>query len=222
MKPVLLLFSIFGLTLFSKAQTDTSGFRIPGIPSRISWEANPQSWKYEKERLSILAGGKTDLFVDPRHEYQVVNSPKALFSPADTFVLSAKATVSFASDYDAGVLVLFANGQEWAKLCFEFSPQKIPNIVSVVNNGVSDDCNHEAIKTNQVYLRIAGLGSHTYAFFYSLDGKRWHLVRYFSINTSLDVRLGFSSQSPTGNSCETVFSDIRYQVRQLKEIRDEN
>jgi regulation of enolase protein 1 (concanavalin A-like superfamily) len=95
-------------------------------------------------------------------------------------------------------------------------------VVSVVNNTLSDDCNHVAIESADVYLRVAGLGEHVYAFYYSRDGKRWHLVRYFTLNGAARVLVGFSSQSPTGKSCETVFSDINYQVRRLKDIRDEN
>jgi regulation of enolase protein 1 (concanavalin A-like superfamily) len=222
MRTALFLFSILSPFCFIAAQPDTGGFRMEGIPGKISWQTAPLTWKYEKARLWIQAPGKTDLFVDPRHEYEVINSPKALFNPADTFTLSAKASVQFASDYDAGVLVLFAGGREWAKLCFEYSPQKIPFVVSVVNNTLSDDCNHVAVESGDTYLRVAGLGEHVYAFYYSRDGKRWHLVRYFTLNGSEKVLVGFSSQSPTGKSCETVFSDIQYQARRLKDIRDEN
>jgi regulation of enolase protein 1 (concanavalin A-like superfamily) len=89
----------------------------------------------------------------------------------------------------------------------------------VVNNGISDDCNHTQINANQVYLRIAGLGSHVYAFHYSTDGQFWHLVRYFYLNTNKDALVGFSSQSPTGKSCQTTFTSISYAVTKLQDIR---
>jgi uncharacterized protein len=219
MKPMLLFFLLTSC-ISGRAQTGQEGFVVPGIPQKLSWQASPVSWKYEQGQLTILAGEKTDLFVDPQHAYDVVNSPKAVFSPADTFLLSAKANVHFVSDYDAAVLVLYAGDKDWAKLCFEYSPQKIPFVVSVVNNGISDDCNHVAINGNTVYLRVSGLGNHVFAFHYSTDGKKWNLVRYFSLGTSKEIRTGFSSQSPTGHSCQSIFSEINYQPHFLKDIRN--
>ena len=72
-----------------------SSFAIDGVPQKLSWMNNPVKWKYELKQLIILAGEKTDLFVDPQHEYTVVNSPKAVFRPDETFLLSAKAEVDF-------------------------------------------------------------------------------------------------------------------------------
>jgi uncharacterized protein len=201
------------------AQTGKTEFQVKEIPQPLAWINDPLKWTYAHDSLRIVGGEKTDLFIDPQHEYEVVNSPKAVFLPADSFLLSARAYVHFKTDYDAGVLVVYAGRDQWAKLCFEYSPQKKPFVVSVVNNGISDDCNHTPIGGNQVYLRIAGLGSHVYAFHYSTDGQYWHLVRYFYLNTKKDVQVGFSSQSPTGKSCQTVFTKITYTVAKLQDIR---
>jgi len=201
------------------AQT-TGTFSVDGIPQKLSWINNPVQWNYQQKQLTILAGEKTDLFVDPQHEYAVVNSPKAVFRPASTFLLSGKAEVSFKTDYDAAVLVLYAGDDAWAKLCFEYSPQKKPFVVSVVNNGMSDDCNHTPINGNRVYLRVAGLGNNIFAFHYSLDGKYWNLVRYFFLTTKKEIKVGFSSQSPTGKSCRSIFSEISYSTKKLKELRN--
>jgi hypothetical protein len=50
-------------------------------------------------------------------------------------------SVEFASVYDAGVLLVHASERQWAKLCFEYSPQQRPTLVTVVTRGTSDDCN---------------------------------------------------------------------------------
>jgi len=202
------------------AQQGTEDFQVKGIPQKISWQTAPQSWKCDGDQLTILAGAKTDLFLDPQNAYEIVNSPKAVFNPNDSFVLSARVRVDFNTDYDAGVLVLYADDKNWAKLCFEYSPQKIPFVVSVVNKGISDDCNHVPVNGRAVFLRIAGLGNHIFAFHYSDDGEHWNLVRYFSLGNASNVRVGFSSQSPTGSSCRAVFSGIRYRVHALADIRN--
>jgi hypothetical protein len=70
------------------------------------------------------------------------NAPAALFLPPDQdFSLRVRVTVDFGATYDAGVLCVYAQDQTWANLCFEYSPQNQPMIVSVVTRGASDDCN---------------------------------------------------------------------------------
>jgi Uncharacterized conserved protein len=87
--------------------------------------------------LFILAGAKTDWFSDPAGNYAKDNAPCALVTlPDDAFLLSAKVSVEFASAFDAGVLQIRATDDRWAKLCFEYSPQRRPMIVSVVTRGV--------------------------------------------------------------------------------------
>jgi regulation of enolase protein 1 (concanavalin A-like superfamily) len=217
----LFLFPLLFLTVVScLSQVAKPVLGIDEIPKKLSWINQPVSWNYLKGKFTIVAAEKTDLFVDPQHEYSVVNSPKAVFAPSDSFLLSGKVEVNFKTDYDAGVLVVFAGADEWAKLCFEYSPQKKPFVVSVVNNGISDDCNHTPIEGNKVYLRIAGLGKNIFAFHYSTDGKNWNLVRYFHLSAKNEARVGFSSQSPTGSSCTSSFSEISYRVIKLTDIRN--
>jgi regulation of enolase protein 1 (concanavalin A-like superfamily) len=220
MKPLLFLGLFLCACLTGFSQPSTTGFSMNEIPKRLNWVNHPVKWTYQDKILTIIAPEKTDLFVDPQHEYAVVNSPKAVFVPADSFLLSGKVMVNFKTDYDAGVLVVYAGASEWAKLCFEFSPQKKPFVVSVVNNGISDDCNHVPIVGNTVYLRIAGLGKNIFAFHYSTDGKYWNLVRYFSLSAKNEARVGFSSQSPTGLSCTSTFSEIYYNTTRLMDIRN--
>jgi len=194
--------------------------QIPQIPQSLHWINTPVQAAFEQGQLRILAGAKTDMFIDPLEKYSVLNAPKAVFAAADSFLLSAQASVDFKTDYDAAVLVLYAGHGHWAKLCFEYSPQKKPFVVSVVNNDISDDCNHIAVEGNHIFLRVAGLAHHVYAFHYSADGLHWQLVRYFTLRTTQPVWVGFSSQSPTGSRCQSVFSQIHYTPTTLQDIRN--
>jgi regulation of enolase protein 1 (concanavalin A-like superfamily) len=194
--------------------------KLHALPSELTWHAPPQRWKVEQEHtLTITAGEMTDVFTDPRGHFSIKNAPRALFTPlSGNFVFSAKVRVDFQATFDAGVLLLYEHDETWAKLCFEFSPQQQPMVVSVVNRGVSDDCNSASIEGNQVYLRIARIAP-TFAFHYSIDRQFWHLVRYFSLGELQNLRVGFSTQSPTGHGCTAIFSDISYDARTLSDIR---
>ncbi len=196
-------------------------FRLEGVPSDLEWRLDPVEWTVEDAaRLSIRAGEKTDLFFDPALGARNDSAPAALFAPPDRdFILSARVKVDFRSTFDAGVLHARCGGDRWAKLCFEYSPDGQPMVVSVVNHGVSDDCNSVTVAARAVYLRIAQAAQAT-AFHYSLDGERWNLVRHFSLGSLDGLRTGFSSQSPTGGGCLSVFSEIRYRPGTLKDLRN--
>ncbi|NOK58644.1 MAG: DUF1349 domain-containing protein [Chloroflexi bacterium AL-W] len=199
-------------------------FTIPTIPEALHWRHQPQSWNVDEQShdLTITAGTKTDWFYDPDRSNRNDNAPMALFTPPDThFLLSAKVTVTFATPFDAGVLVLYEQDDVWAKLCFENSPQHKPMIVSVVTRGLSDDCNATIITEPSVFLRLYR-NADTFAFHYSHDGTYWHLVRYFSLGTLTNLQVGFSSQSPTGDACTSIFSAMCYQQGMLTDIRNGN
>jgi uncharacterized protein len=195
-------------------------FTLPTIPGEFQWHIPPVEWSYEPPKgLFILAGAQTNWFSDPAGNYAKDNAPCALVTPPDaSFLLSTKISVAFASAFDAGVLQIRARDDLWAKLCFEYSPQGRPMIVSVVTRGVSDDCNSVEIDGSEIYLRVARTPQ-TWAFHYSHDGHLWHFVRYFTLGKVASLRVGFSAQSPTGMKCAVVFSEMSYRPGSLKDNR---
>jgi regulation of enolase protein 1 (concanavalin A-like superfamily) len=196
-------------------------FRLAALPAELQWRLRPAQWAQEPDGgLSVTAGSKTDLFTDPGSGGKMDSAPAALFVPPDeSFLLSARVEVAFGSTFDAGVLHAWVDGDLWAKLCFEFSPQGEPTIVSVVNRTFSDDCNSVPVVGASAFLRIAQLGRAT-AFHWSSDGKKWSLVRYFTLGRTAGLRVGFSSQSPTGPGCRSRFSQIRYRAGTLPDLRN--
>ena len=123
----------------------------------------------------------TDWFVDPQRSAEPkLNAPALLGGSSGDFLLSARVTVDFAGTYDAGVLVVYESDDVWAKLCFEYSPQREPMVVSVVTRGVSDDCNSFVVDDESVWLRIARVGP-AYAFHASTDGSNWSFIRHFAL-----------------------------------------
>lgn len=118
-------------------------FILASLPEILTWKNQPaQSTSDTQQQLSITTGSQTDWFMDPAGKHVKDNAPIALFVlPDSTFSLQAKVTVEFADMYDAGTLFVYVHDTLWAKLCFEYSPQQQPMIVSVVTRGVSDECN---------------------------------------------------------------------------------
>ncbi len=195
-------------------------FILPSIPGEFHWTNKPLTWSLGAgESLTVVAGELTDLFVDPGGHPPKDNAPVALFTPPDdSFLFSARVKVDFASTFDAGVIQIRDGEDRWAKLCFEYSPQGQPTIVSVVTLGTSDDCNSAPVDGTEVYLRAA-VTPPTIALHYSLDGHFWRLVRYFSLGSLDNLRAGLSAQAPTGSKCTAIFSEIQYRKGALNDIR---
>lgn len=215
---IYLLVFVFFICINSMAQDKTS-ISIQSLPGKLEWIEHPERYTYDSGILKIHSGPKTDMFIDPQGEYKVLNAPRAVCKSSGYFQLSSRVSVNFNSIYDAGVLILYANETQWAKLCFEYSPQGEPMVVSVVTRDISDDANCSVIKGSDVYLRVSNLGKAS-VFHYSLDGKFWHFVRYFQLETDDPLYVGFLSQSPTGQGCEARFRDIVYTNKKLEELRD--
>lgn len=183
---------------------------MPGLPA-LAWLTPPGEAQVTDDKvLAITAGPQTDWVTDPETGTRVWSAPAIAFPAPEQCILSACVTASFADTFDAGVLLAYRDEQTWAKLCFEYSPQRQPMVVSVVTRGLSDDCNSVTVDRDWVYLRIARTPA-ALAFHYSLDGNYWHFVRLFALAEPGDpLELGFLAQSPVGVTATARFSDIRY------------
>ncbi len=167
--------------------------------------------------LTISAGAKTDWFVDPFDGTVAKNAPILLFTPDSDYVFGARVTLKFITKWDAGALMLWGDDHHWAKLSFELSPGKKPTLVTVVTRGLSDDCNSSEVQGDAVYLRLAKSGR-TYVFYFSTHGRDWQILRTFSLDTELPIRVGFEAQSPAGSGAVVKFSAITYDPHRIGNI----
>jgi hypothetical protein len=191
---------------------------LAALPSPLRWQETPVEWSSDGATLHATAGAVTDLFIDPQGSAPKLNAPRLVTPLTGDFLLSARVTVDFRADFDAGVLLVYAGERTWAKLCFEYSPQRLPMVVSVVTRGVSDDANGFTFESRSIWLRVARLGG-AFAFHASTDGAYWHMIRHFAIDSSATVDAGFLVQSPTGEGCAVAFDAIAYTPARLAALR---
>lgn len=176
------------------------------------------------DALVLTAAAGTDLFVDPAGGDGTPPDAGRLEAvpPAGDFTLAARVRPQFASIYDAGALLLYAEDRRWAKLAFELSPQRKPTAVTVVTRGYSDDSNSFEASVEALWLRVTRKGL-AWAFHASEDGEWWSLLRYFNLGeheTGQIVRVGFLAQSPTGPGCSAVFDNIVFATETPGDLRD--
>jgi len=211
-------FFLVVMTFFSFAaiaQTPNNDPVLPGFPQSFYWRNNPADWSVKNGVLTIKSGEKTDWYISPTDGKKSANSPILLFPAPKDFWFSAKVTVDFQSQFDAGVLAVYANENNWVKFAFENSVDKRPSIVSVVTRGISDDCTGTTIEGNSVYLKISKSGQAIFLYF-SSDGQRWKLARALKLGPEQPLHFGLSAQSPNGAGSTATFSEIHFKPEALK------
>jgi regulation of enolase protein 1 (concanavalin A-like superfamily) len=82
---------------------------------------------------------------------------------------------------------------------------------------LSDDGNSKELKSDSVYLRIAK-SDKTYVWYFSPGGHQWQILRTFSLDTEIPVRVGFEAQSPAGSGAVASFSAISYDPHRISDI----
>ncbi|WP_433850249.1 DUF1349 domain-containing protein [Brucella pseudogrignonensis] len=187
-------------------------------------------WKVDDDAgsIGVRAHGHSDIFIDPGKSGEGVTTPSRhnaallMTSPVKgDFQFTATVNVDFASTFDAGVLFLRINEKHWAKLCFEFSPDRKPMVVSVVNKGgTSDDANAFNVDGNEVKLRISRKDG-VYAFHGAVDGDPWTFTRAFAFEIDEEnLEVGFEAQSPYGDGCDVTFSNYSLTDESLGDFRN--
>jgi len=202
----------------------TSTPRVAGLPE-LEWTHGPSAVRLDEPggALELTSAAGVDWTNDatgapPQHGA----SSLSFVAPDSPFTLRSRVEVlGERSTFDAGVLTIWDDGDHWAKLCFEYSPQGEAMVVSVVTRGLSDDANSTIVPGDAVWLRLAFLGGQAWAFHASADGQRWDFVRLFSLASGAGpVRVGFMAQAPLGDSCTAVFDEIELRAGLLADLRD--
>lgn len=170
--------------------------------------------------VSMVAPPMSDWFHDPGGATSATNAP-VLVTPVDGDVwFVARVTTSFAASFDAGVIFVHQGDEDYAKLCFEAAPDGTPTVVSVVTRGVSDDANGPAVVGDGVWLRATRTNG-IWAFHHSGDGRRWQLLRLFTLRDPVaPTTIGLCAQSPLGSGCNVVFDQLGWASMGLADPRD--
>lgn len=192
---------------------------LRAIPHPLSWGGNPESWEADSsDSLTITAGKGTDIYNYAGGGEDVTNVPMLLFRPDDEFVFTVKVKVDFKVGFDAGSLMLYKDEKNWIKFLFEKGNFGELLVGSAVTRTFTDDAIHAEIKGNEVYLRMARIEENVIILYCSEDGKNWRYIRLCHFDCSGQIGLGFSAQSPQGESCRARFSEIVYSAKRFDDF----
>ena len=190
------------------------------LPMAFEWQVAPADWTVGLDgTLHIVAGPRTDLFLDPAGGPPQLGAARITTAVECDFQLSAYLKAELQATFDAGALVLHAADHSWVKLALERSPEGQSMVVSVVTSGLSDDANGRVVTGAGVWLRISRIGA-ACALHASDDGVRWDLVRHFAFPATDGLTAGFLAQSPTGGGCAVTFDGLDFVAETLADLRD--
>jgi uncharacterized protein len=202
------------------APTDRSAgtVEIKALPRPGVWMNAPKDFKkLSDDSFSITASKGTDFYNNAAEGVRVATAPMLLFPADETFVLTTALSVDFKQEFDGGFLVVYSDPDHWVKLLFEKSHYGPFSIGSAVTNGSTDDSVNSDVPGKEVFLRVTR-AKDVFVLYYSLDGKKWAYIRYFKFPVTGPLKVGFASQSPTGEQCATVFSKIHYSPRAVRDF----
>ncbi len=210
MKTLLFLFVLYvPCFTVSGQESIKSGMPVKAIPYPYTLLENPKEFKVLSDNDIVMTAGKeTDLHNPANGSYFRHNAPKFLFTPDANFVFSARVKPSFENQYDGGAILLYSDSENWAKVLLQYIDNKPILGISVVKDKITDDA-YFIPQGKDVFLRITKTGK-VFNFLTSPDGKEWTLIREFVYHKPEQLKIGFYSQSPVGNSCQVEFSDITY------------
>ncbi|MCC6724857.1 MAG: DUF1349 domain-containing protein [Saprospiraceae bacterium] len=175
----------------------------------------------EGNTITMKAGKQTDFFIEPgTPPYEFANAPLLLKTLDNTkpFTFSCKTTPTHKVKYDAGMAFIFVDEKNWLKFAFEADERLNRRLVTVKTADFSDDNNHDAVKSDFVYLKISS-DTKVVGFYYSLDNKEWQLVRVFKNEYPPVIRVGIGTQSPAGEGNSSIFEAIQFSEQSVKDFR---
>ncbi|WP_192820270.1 DUF1349 domain-containing protein [Rufibacter sp. LB8] len=209
LKLLLLLLMVCFIPETSLGQTPAT-FQVKAIPFVCQVLDKPSEVKVLSENSVLLtAEGNTDLHNPASAAFQKSNAPKFLFTPDQNFDFSAKVAPSHDNLYDGGALLIWTDTGNWAKVLLQNTGSGSVLGLSVVENSRTDDSYFSVGAAREIYLRILKKGN-VGTFYMSTDGTSWTVLRQFVYHRPDQMHVGFYVQSPKGPSCQTLFSEIRY------------
>lgn len=185
----------------------------------LHWENPPITWEALPEGgMRVRVPGKVDYFRDPAGLHVKEDAPYLWLSATGNFVARAHVRPAWATTWDAGALMAWADPSHWCKLCYERTDLGTTAAVSVVTNGLSDDANGANLSVPDLWLQLCRVGN-VFGMHYALDGKKWQMVRVFQLPVAETMRVGLVAQCPAGPGAEIGFLHFSVEARTVQQLR---
>ncbi|SDG07374.1 hypothetical protein SAMN05421827_103139 [Pedobacter terrae] len=177
--------------------------------TKMNWFNEPEKWEIkDKNTFSLFVPAKTDYWRISHYGFTVDDAPFYYATYGGEFEVKVKITGNYVTTFDQMGLMLRINEEEWIKAGVEFVNGK-QNVSAVVTHKTSDWSVVELEKAPASIWMKAVRKLDAVEIFYSLDDKKYTMLRtcYFKDNTP--VMVGLVAACPDGKGFNATFENFK-------------
>lgn len=184
---------------------------------KMNWLNEPDRWEVKDKRTFVMqVPPQTDYWRVSHYGFTVDDAPFYYTTYGGEFEVKVKITGIYKTTFDQMGLMLRTDHQNWIKAGVEYVNGK-QSVSTVVTHNTSD---WSVIELNDAPRSIwmkAVRRLDAVEVFYSLDDKKYTMIRTCWLQDNCPVMIGLMGASPDGAGFEAIFEDFK--VTTLPDLR---
>lgn len=185
--------------------------------STMNWFNEPEEWEIiSPTQMSMQVPSQTDYWRITHYGFTVDDAPFYYSTYGGEFEVKVKITGEYITTFDQMGLMLRIDHENWIKAGIEFVNGK-QNLSTVVTHKTSDWSVVELDDAPKSVWIKAVRRLDSVEVFYSLDDKKYTMLRTCWLQDNSPVMVGLMGASPDGEGFEAIFED--FTVTQLPDKR---
>ncbi|SDL41207.1 DUF1349 domain-containing protein [Pedobacter antarcticus] len=206
------LLAVAGILALSAVQTVSAQSL-----EKMNWFNEPEQWSIQnKNTFKMSVPGKTDYWRISHYGFTVDDAPFYYATYGGEFETKVKITGNYVTTFDQMGIMLRIDHENWIKAGVEFVNGK-QNVSAVVTHKTSDWSVVELEKAPSAIWIKAVRKLDAVEISYSLDDKKYTMIRTAWFKDNCPVMVGLVGASPDGKGFDAVFENFK--VIQTPDLR---
>ena len=183
---------------------------------KMLWFNQPEKWKVGKQSLTMDVTPKTDYWRITHYGFTVDDGPFYYTTEGGEFEVTVKITGEYKTRFDQMGLMLRIDEKTWIKTGIEYVDGNM-NVSAVVTNEKSDwSVIQLADKPKSIWVK-ALRRKDAVEISYSLDNKKYTMMRLAYLPDNKPVMVGMTAASPDGDGFKALFEE--FEIKHLPDVR---
>lgn len=184
---------------------------------KMNWFNEPDRWEVKDKRTFVMqVPPQTDYWRVSHYGFTVDDAPFYYTTYGGEFEVKVKITGIYQTTFDQMGLMLRTDHQNWIKAGVEYVNGK-QNVSTVVTHNTSDWSVIELDNAPRSIWMKAIRRLDAVEVFYSLDDKKYTMIRTCWLQDNCPVMVGLMGASPDGAGFQAIFEDFK--VTTLPDLR---
>lgn len=176
---------------------------------KMNWFNEPEHWSIQnKNTFKMSVPGKTDYWRISHYGFTVDDAPFYYATYGGEFETKVKITGNYVTTFDQMGIMLRIDHENWIKAGVEFVNGK-QNVSAVVTHKTSDWSVVELEKAPRAIWIKAVRKLDAVEISYSLDDKKYTMIRTAWFKDNCPVMVGLVGASPDGKGFDAIFEDFK-------------